>query len=641
LSITLILSTIAGIPVTQNARAAATNRSTDGLPSNFLPLLNYNTINAPQNVVTKSDTDNNGMTDTAKSIKPKPCSGKGSTFFEKPVLSPYAVQGKTLKQAYDNTKVPGHPEFAGLTTPKFKVDYVLNSKNKIQCANILVTFTIQYPQWIEECNQCKNIRKEWDAFVERVLEHENGHVSYLKDDLGEIYKKFFNEQLTGDEKQDTSIIRQMIIDKVSPIVEKSDKRFHKDFGETIKGPDLSTRCGSQLTPKTLSADTSSGTSIEACIAGSPRIYVVHSLSDGFITVIDTDANQVNSTIPVGNSPNRLAFDFIDQKLYVTHALQAGVVSVVNASNNKLIKDMPVGYEPGKILFDSTHKKLYVLDGHGKISIIDANTDTVKGTIQQGFINNMILDVDKNRLYFHSESGSGDTHFVTLFVISTDTDELIGSLPIVIDPLPIKENVEFLSLDSPNDKLYIRHRIIDAGLVSEFISVIDAKIMKETNTIHVVEGGIHGGIEGMIVDSAHAKLYVSVVSEAFVHSILVISTLSDEVIDTVTLPSDATRFGDQIIFVDSNHNKLYLESQPSVLYVPRTILIINTTTDELISSINLSLLGGLAYDSIHEKLYLSEEFNDVVSILDSKTNVLDGKISVGFRPENTIFGIVQN
>jgi len=65
LSVTLILSTLAGIPVSQNARGITTNRPTDGLPSDFLPLLNSKTITAPQHIVTKFTTDNNEIMDAA------------------------------------------------------------------------------------------------------------------------------------------------------------------------------------------------------------------------------------------------------------------------------------------------------------------------------------------------------------------------------------------------------------------------------------------------------------------------------------------------------------------------------------------------------------------------------------------------
>ena len=56
-------------------------------------------------------------------------------------------------------------------------------------------------------------------------------------------------------------------------------------------------------------------------------YVVNNLSDN-VSVIDTSANTVIATIPVGDGPQRVAFSPDGSRAYVTNHLE-GSVSVIN------------------------------------------------------------------------------------------------------------------------------------------------------------------------------------------------------------------------------------------------------------------------------------------------------------------------
>jgi len=623
------------ISQSQNVGAIGVRQQTNGLIPDFLPVPNFNT--GPSHVLTKFPSVDNSLSELKKPSKS--CLEKGTTKFDKPVLDPYPVQSKTLKEANDNAEVPGHPGLTGVTIPTFKVEYVLNDKNRIVCANVLVSLTIRYPQWIEECKQCKSIRDEWDAFVKRTLEHENGHVSYLTVDLANIHKIFFNEQLTGNKDKDAGIITQIIIDKISPKVEISDIRFHNKFGKTITPPDVNIGCGSGPFKVQLSTDTTE----VACLVGTSKLFVAQANFDGFVSVIDPNANKINTTIPVDELPDIMANDFIDNKLYVAH-LRGSEVSVINTTSNQLLKTMIVAnYDPEssvrplKILFDSSHEKIYLLDSAGAISIIDTNTDTVKKTIRQEFgINDMVLDTDDNKLYFKNYPAG------IVYAVGTDTDEIESSVS--VGEGTGGTGVNRMVMDTVNNKIYVSHSRHDGGVETQWISVIDSSTMLVKKIIN-----LQNEIGGMAVDSTHGIVYVPQISNSISvpSSVSVISTLTDDILESITVASDPTPI--RIVYADPIHNKLYLDYGRLSITAPQTIFILDTSTYNVLASIpNLFGIDPPAYDSVDERLYFTLSNTSggvggagrVVTFIDSNSNAMGDSISVPFG-ESMIFTVVPD
>lgn len=110
--------------------------------------------------------------------------------------------------------------------------------------------------------------------------------------------------------------------------------------------------------------------------------------DDYIAVIDVTSNQVTSTIPVAEGPERIIEE--DGKLYVAHKGGYGygnTITVINGAANTVEAIIEVGDVPGSI--DIEDGKLYVMnegmpswagtETSGSLQVISLNNNTVSAT----------------------------------------------------------------------------------------------------------------------------------------------------------------------------------------------------------------------------------------------------------------------
>jgi DNA-binding beta-propeller fold protein YncE len=89
--------------------------------------------------------------------------------------------------------------------------------------------------------------------------------------------------------------------------------------------------------------------------------------------------------------------------------------------------------------------------------------------------------------------------------------------------------------------------------------------------------------------------------------------------------------------DSDHSKLYVLVGSTSIVEPSALVVIDTNTDTIINTIkNLRALTGFSFDPVKEKLYVVEDLDNAIAIINSTTGTLDGHVSVGFRPEKILF-----
>jgi len=161
------------------------------------------------------------------------CKRPSSTQFLILPTSFYDVHGKDLKEAVENSKDPnsqGDKTLVSHTFVKLEESPTLTNKKsgKITCINAKISLTIHLPKWIEKCEKAKD---EWDKFVQRALDHEQGHVKFLKKDLENLHKEILGHEkgYTGT-KEFKSIFEKMVKD--------SEDRFHSASanGEQVPVP---------------------------------------------------------------------------------------------------------------------------------------------------------------------------------------------------------------------------------------------------------------------------------------------------------------------------------------------------------------------------------------------------------------------
>jgi len=114
-------------------------------------------------------------------------------------------------------------------------------------------------------------------------------------------------------------------------------------------------------------------------------------------VIDTAANTMIATIPVGLAPSGVAITPDGSRVYVTNQ-SGGDVSVIDRSTNTVIATVPVGFGPFGIAISNDGTRAYVAL-RASISVIDTSTSAVVATIPFLF-NPLFLDFtpDGTRLY---------------------------------------------------------------------------------------------------------------------------------------------------------------------------------------------------------------------------------------------------
>ena len=105
-----------------------------------------------------------------------------------------------------------------------------------------------------------------------------------------------------------------------------------------------------------------------------------------IAVVDTAANEVINSIPVGQFPNQVAFLPDGTKAYVANNGSASV-SVIDVATGLVTATIPVGLDPIKVTILPSGVAAYVLNFNGgfvgTVSVIDTTTDAVVATVPCG------------------------------------------------------------------------------------------------------------------------------------------------------------------------------------------------------------------------------------------------------------------
>ena len=100
-----------------------------------------------------------------------------------------------------------------------------------------------------------------------------------------------------------------------------------------------------------------------------RMYVVAQDTDELL-VVDLETKKVVSNIKVGQHPHSVILDKAEEKLYVSNEW-SDYISVIDVSSLKVIDTIPTGNGPAGILLDQYESYLYVVNAYGSdVSIID-------------------------------------------------------------------------------------------------------------------------------------------------------------------------------------------------------------------------------------------------------------------------------
>jgi hypothetical protein len=136
----------------------------------------------------------------------------------------------SLKEALINSKIPSR-DAQGMTQVRYNTSWFENSMGIISKPEIFVTIEIQLPLWINLESQCLEVKEEWNNFVDKLREHEEGH-----EEIFENYYKDIHQRVTGKAVEDVN-------DTVLPKWNKTDllnepamilDQIHKDYHNELE-----------------------------------------------------------------------------------------------------------------------------------------------------------------------------------------------------------------------------------------------------------------------------------------------------------------------------------------------------------------------------------------------------------------------
>jgi YVTN family beta-propeller protein len=108
-------------------------------------------------------------------------------------------------------------------------------------------------------------------------------------------------------------------------------------------------------------------------------------SAGTVVVFETATRAVVASIPVGGSPQGVAFTHVNfREAYVPNLAGAGYVSVIDTQVHAIVGNIVVGFAPRQVTVSPDGARVYVTNQDSNtVSVIDTSTDAVVDTVNVG------------------------------------------------------------------------------------------------------------------------------------------------------------------------------------------------------------------------------------------------------------------
>ena len=321
------------------------------------------------------------------------------------------------------------------------------------------------------------------------------------------------------------------------------------------------------------------------------------------------AVQVTAIIPVGTSPEGIAYDSVLNELFVAN-YGSNTVSVISDSNNTVVATVPVGTEPTGVAYDFGKSEIFVTNaGSGTVSVISDTKNAVVANVTVGANPvGVAYDSGKGEIFVanwgdNTVSVISDTNNAVLATVPTGTN-FIGQISPAGSPEPIG-----VTYDSAKGEIYVVNsypHTISGGTVS---------VISDSN--NTVLTSILVGIDPYYAayDSGKGEVFVTNDGDVFVS---VISDSTNAVVANVTLPQGA--IGSWGIAYDSGKSEIFIVNQYGKVYV------LSDSPNGLIETVNLSnatiSVGNthsIAYDANKGEMFVTDEGDGNILVLSDSSN----------------------
>lgn len=222
-----------------------------------------------------------------------------------------------------------------------------------------------------------------------------------------------------------------------------------------------------------------------------RIYVTNFQTNGSVSVIDGNSNQVIATILTGDHPRSIALNLTTHLAYVTNQ-NSNTIAVIDLTTYQVLPNPLQIPLPWHIAVNPTTNRGYVTqEATNQVSVLDLSTSppTVIDTISTG---SLPLDVvvDSTRNLFYYDTG-GPT---AIYVYDGATDTRIAGPVTVGGNLAVPDR---LALNTQTNRLYVSLQV--SGPSETVVDTI-------SNTV-VASIPFDGEPDGVAVDEATNRIYV--------------------------------------------------------------------------------------------------------------------------------------
>jgi gliding motility-associated-like protein len=291
------------------------------------------------------------------------------------------------------------------------------------------------------------------------------------------------------------------------------------------------------------------------------IDVAYSISgsNGTVEVINTFSKKVIKTIPVGNTPLAICINENKQIGYTAND-QSNDVTAINLRTNSVIATINVGLNPNGICINPSGSFVYVSNlSSNTISVINTATNTVVNTIS-GFSAPVSLCISKkgSNLYVCNYSNN------TISVVNTLTNSIVNTIPVSANPFSIcispndlnlfvgSRNGNAIDVINTITNLVITNIPIAASDVYGICISNDGKYVyancRTSQTLAIIDANTNTVIQnitgfvdtrGICINKKGTKVYIS---DASLSKMLVFSTLSKSIVDTIDIGGYSINLG---------------------------------------------------------------------------------------------------
>jgi YVTN family beta-propeller protein len=341
---------------------------------------------------------------------------------------------------------------------------------------------------------------------------------------------------------------------------------------------------------------------------------VEGFYSGVIDALNTQTNEVVSTITTGAYPNTLAFDPATNSLFF--GLQTyDEVSLANASTGLIQRTVGIGFEPLAMAVDPVSGNLFVTGWNstgtayaavlnGSSGVVDATLTFGAGRFPVAGPNGLAYDPVNGDFYIPSIVGGAMGTHGNLTVVNASTDAVVTNLSLSFNPDAI--------LYAPSTGHFYLGNQSGADL-----SVFDPATASISGRVALPD------VPSLLTYGAtHKRIYVGIDG-----NVSVVNTLTNRV--TTTFP--VTRQPDGFA-LDGRNGDLYISD-----YAGNKVSVVNTSSFAVVGSILLGALPyNMAYDTANGDLYVADLESSQLIVVNGSTDHVTGYIPLGATPYGIVY-----